>query len=200
MSASGQRIGYARVSTIDQNTARQLAGVKVDRLFTDRASGSTVDRPELKRLLAFARDGDTVVVHSIDRLARNLDHLRTIVFDLTGRGVTVEFVTERLTFSPAKASPIANMLLSVMGSLAEFERAILRERQREGIAAARARGAYRGRRRALSADQVEELRKRMAADPPPSKAELARAFGVSRQTLYKYLDDDAGELPPVERV
>ena len=134
----GQRIGYVRVSNFEQNPERQLEHVhQVDRLFTDKASGKDMQRPELERLLAFVREADTVVVHSMDRLARNLDDLRRIVQKLTQRGVRIEFVKENLTFT-GEDSPLANLMLSIMGAFAEFERALIRERQREGIAAARA--------------------------------------------------------------
>ena len=135
----GQRIGYVRVSSFDQNPERQLEQVPVDKLFTDKASGKDTRRPELERLLAFVREGDTVVVHSMDRLARNLDDLRRLVQSLTHRGVRIEFVKEHLTFT-GEDSPMANLMLSVMGAFAEFERALIRERQREGIALAKQRG------------------------------------------------------------
>jgi DNA invertase Pin-like site-specific DNA recombinase len=180
----GQRVGYIRVSSLDQNPERQLEGVPVDRTFTDKASGKDVKRPELERLLAFVREGDTVVVHSMDRLARNLDDLRRLVQELTRRGVQIEFVKERLTFT-GEDSPMATLLLSVMGAFAEFERALLKERQREGIALAKQRGAYRGRKRALTPDRVEELRRRVTAGE--KKLPLAREFGISRETLYQYL-------------
>lgn len=180
----GQRIGYIRVSSFDQNPERQLDQVQVDRVFTDKASGKDIHRPELDRLLAFVREGDTVVVHSMDRLARNLDDLRRLVQTLTQRGVRIEFVKEGLTFT-GEDSPMATLLLSVMGAFSEFERALIRERQREGIALAKQRGAYRGRKKALSSEQAAELRRRASAGE--QKASLARAFGVSRETLYQYL-------------
>jgi DNA invertase Pin-like site-specific DNA recombinase len=184
----GQRIGYTRVSSLDQNPERQLEQIPLDRVFTDQASGRDLRRPELKRLLAFVREGDTVVVHSMDRLARNLDDLRGLVHTLTGRGVCIEFVKERLTFT-GEDSPMANLMLSVMGAFAEFERALLRERQREGIALAKQRGAYRGRQKALVDDRIAELRRRAHAGEP--KAALAREFGISRETLYQYLRAEA---------
>lgn len=180
----GHRIGYVRVSSFDQNPERQLGQVQVDRVFTDQASGKDTQRPELEALLAFVRDNDTVVVHSMDRLARNLDDLRRIVQGLTQRGVRLEFVKENLTFT-GEDSPMATLLLSVMGAFAEFERALIHERQREGIALARQRGAYRGRKRSLSPEQVAALRRRVANGE--AKAPLAREFGISRETLYQYL-------------
>ena len=178
---NGQRIGYVRVSSFDQNPERQLEHVQVDRLFTDEASGKDTQRPELERLLAFAREGDTVVVHSMDRLARNLDNLRLIVQKLTQRGVRIEFVKENLTFT-GEDSPLANLMLSVMGAFAEFERALIRERQREGIALAKQRGAYRGRKKSLSPEQAAQLRQRVQAgelEGPPGP----RVWHQSRDPL-----------------
>jgi DNA invertase Pin-like site-specific DNA recombinase len=181
---AGQRIGYIRVSSLDQNTVRQLEGIELDRTFTDKASGKDTKRPQLEELVRFLRDGDTLVVHSMDRLARNLDDLRSLVQKLTRKGVRIEFVKEHLVFT-GEDSPLANLMLSVMGAFAEFERALIGERQREGITLAKARGAYRGRRKALSPDQAGELRRR--AGTGEQKTSLAREFGISRETLYQYL-------------
>ena len=180
----GHRIGYVRVSSFDQNPERQLEQTQVSKVFTDKSSGKDIQRPELERLLAFVREGDTVVVHSMDRLARNLDDLRRLVQGLTQRGVRIEFVKESLTFT-GEDSPMANLMLSVMGAFAEFERALIRERQREGIALAKQRGAYRGRKKSLNSEKIEELKRRIAAGE--QKAKLAREFGISRETLYQYL-------------
>ena len=171
---NGQRIGYVRVSSFDQNADRQLDQVAVDRLFTDKASGKDTQRPELDALLDFVREGDVVVVHSMDRLARNLDDLRRVVQRLTQRGVRIEFIKENLTFT-GEDSPMANLMLSVMGAFAEFERALIRERQREGIALAKQRGVYRGRKKSLLPDRAAELRRRIAAGE--AKSHLAREFG-----------------------
>ena len=180
----GQRIGYVRVSSFDQNPERQLEQAEVGKVFTDKASGKDTQRPELDSLLAFVREGDTVVVHSMDHLARNLDDLRRLVQKLTKRGVRIEFVKECLTFT-GEDSPMANLMLSVMGAFAEFERALIRERQKEGIALAKQRGAYRGRKKALSPERAAELLQRVNAGE--QKAKLAREFGISRETLYQYL-------------
>lgn len=187
---NGQRIGYIRVSTYDQNPERQLEHVPVSKVFTDKASGKDTKRPELEAMLSFVREGDTVVVHSMDRLARNLDDLRQLVQNLTKRGVRIEFVKEGLTFT-GEDSPMANLMLSVMGAFAEFERALIKERQREGIALAKKRGAYRGRKKALSNEQVAELKSRVAAGQP--KTQVARDFGISRETLYQYLRADGSQ-------
>jgi DNA invertase Pin-like site-specific DNA recombinase len=181
---SGQRIGYVRVSTLDQNEKRQLDGLVLDRVFTDKASGRDTARPQLAEVLGFARDGDTVVVHSMDRLARNLDDLRALVQRLTRKGVRVEFVKEHLLFT-GEDSPMANLMLSVMGAFAEFERALIRERQREGIALAKQRGAYKGRKKTLSLERAAELVQRAAGGI--LKSVLAAEYGISRETVYQYL-------------
>jgi DNA invertase Pin-like site-specific DNA recombinase len=181
---TGQRIGYRRVSTVDQNLGRQLEGVQVDRVFEDKLSGKDRNRPQLEACLAFCRDGDTLVIHSMDRLARNLTDLRQMVEQLTQRGVVVRFEKENLTFTGAK-DKTANLLLSMLGAVAEFERDMILERQREGIALAKARGAYKGRKRVLSTTQATELRQRALAGV--SKSDLAAEYAVSRQTIYEYL-------------
>jgi DNA invertase Pin-like site-specific DNA recombinase len=180
----GKRVGYIRVSSVDQNTERQLEGVQVDKRFTDKASGKDTKRPQLQAAIEYLRDGDVLVVHSMDRLARNLDDLRKIVSDLTARGVAVEFVRENLTFT-GEDRAMSKLLLSVMGAFAEFERSLLRERQREGIALAKKAGVYKGRKRVLTPERAKELRDRVKAGE--KKAAVARDFGISRETLYTYL-------------
>jgi len=180
----GQRIGYVRVSSLDQNPERQLEDVELDRAFSDTASGKDAKRPQLEALMTFVRAGDTVIVHSMDRLARNLDDLRQIVQTLTRRGIRIEFVKEHLAFT-GEDSPMANLMLSVMGAFAEFERALIRERQREGIAIAKQRGAYRGRKRSLSDMEIADVRRRI--ERGETKAFVAREYGISRETLYQYL-------------
>lgn len=182
---TGQRVGYLRVSTVDQKTDRQLEGVELDRVFEDHVSGKDTNRPSLQRLLEFVREGDVVIIHSMDRLARNLDDLRRVVRGMTDKGIQVRFVKENLHFT-GEDSPMANLLLSLLGAVAEFERALIRERQREGIAVAKAKGLYKGRRPALTEDQAAALRARVATGE--SRAAIAREFGVGRSTLYKYLE------------
>src|SRR6266446_6296740 len=190
MSSKGQRIGYVRVSSYDQNPDRQLEHLDVDRVFTDKASGKDTERPQLKAMLTYAREGDTIVVHSMDRLARNVDDLRRIVQQETRRGVRMEFVKGNLMFT-REDSPMANLMLSVLGAVAQFERDLIKERQREGIALAKQRGAYRGRKRALSPEKLDELFRRVNSGA--KKATLAREFGISRQTLYESLRRKAGQ-------
>ncbi len=183
---TGQRVGYVRVSTVDQNTARQLDGVAVDRTFTDKASGKDAARPQLAEALKYVREGDTLVVHSMDRLARNVEDLRRIVRDLTAAGVRVEFVKEALTFS-GEDSAMSNLLLTMLGAVAEFERSLILERQREGIALAKARGAYKGTPFKLTRDVVETAKVRR--DEGERTADLAAELGVSKSTLQLYFNN-----------
>jgi DNA invertase Pin-like site-specific DNA recombinase len=181
----GKRVGYIRVSTVEQNVGRQLEGVQIDKKFADRVSGKDTNRPQLQAALDYVRDGDVLVAHSMDRLARNLTDLRRLVTELTAKGVAVEFTKENLTFT-GDDNAMSNLLLNVMGAFAEFERALLLERQREGIAIAKAEGKYKGRKRTLTTQQVMDLRTR-AASGEMSKTALAEEFGISRETLYQYL-------------
>ena len=134
--------------------------------------------------MTFVRSGDTVIVHSMDRLVRNLDDLRRIVQTLTSKGVHIEFVKEHLIFT-GEDSPMAKLMLSVMGAIHEFDRVLIKERQREGIALAKKRGAFKGRKKLLSQAEVAEIHQRIARGM--SKAQVAREFGISRQTLYQSL-------------
>ena len=180
----GLQVGYLRVSALDQKEVRQLDGMELDKRFTDKVSGKDRNRPHLEQMIEFVREGDTVFCHSMDRLARNLDDLRLLVKKLTGKGVKVCFVKESLTFT-GEDSPMANLLLSVMGAIAEFERELIKERQREGIAIAKKRGAYAGRKRNLTPAQAVVLLERIAAGE--SKTKLANELGVSRNTIYMYV-------------
>jgi DNA invertase Pin-like site-specific DNA recombinase len=180
----GKRIGYVRVSSVDQNTVRQLDGIQVDKTFTDKASGKDTNRPQLQAALDYLRDGDVLVVHSMDRLARNISDLLHTVQSLNDRGVIVEFVKEALTFT-GDDSPMSKLMLTIMGGVAEFERAMIRERQLEGIAKAKQAGKYRGRQSTMTSAQVQAIRER--ANAGEKKAVLAREFGVTRQTIYNVL-------------
>ena len=184
MAAKGHRVGYQRVSTLDQNVERQLEGVELDRVFTDKASGKDTKRPQLQAALDYLREGDELFVHSMDRLARNAEDLLRIVRELTDRGVAVEFVKNRLTFS-GKADPMGKLMMTMLAAFGEFERDLIRERQREGIALAKAKGVYKGRRKALKPEEAVALREMAEAGMP--KAELARTYRISRETVYAYL-------------
>ncbi len=179
-----RRLGYKRVSSLDQHPERQLVGTVVDHVFTDFASARDAHRPELLRLLLTARAGDTIVVHSIDRLARNLEDLRRIVNECTARSIRVQFLQEGLLFA-GDDSALSTLLLSIMGAFAEFERSLIRERQREGIALAKERGAYKGGTQKLSPALADELRALAAAGTP--RVQLARRYRVDRTTIARYL-------------
>lgn len=182
----GQRCGYIRVSSVSQSTARQVEELSgMDKIFEDRISGSTTDRPQLLAMLSYVREGDEVVVHSMDRLARNLADLLKIVTGLTDRGVRVTFRKEGLTFTGKDDSPMAMLMLGLLGSVAAFERALIRERQAQGVAIAKANGKYKGRKPSLSPAQAQDLRRRAGAGE--RKTDLAKEFGISRETLYAYL-------------
>ena len=180
---AGKRIGYVRVSTFEQNTDRQLEGMEFDRTFTDKASGKDTVRPQLEEMLLFVRDSDTIRVHSIDRLARNLVDLRSLVERIISKGAKLEFIKEKLIFS-GDDSAMSLLMLSVMGSFAEFERSLIRERQREGIAIAKEKGVYKGRLPKLKEEHIVELHRRIKNREP--KARIAREMGISRTTLYEY--------------
>jgi Site-specific recombinases, DNA invertase Pin homologs len=172
-------IGYIRVSSTDQNTARQLDGVNLDQVFTDKVSGSTVERPELALLRRSLRTGDTLHVHSIDRLARSLSDLLTLVEEFRGKGVVLRFHKENLTFT-GQADPMQDLMLSMMGAVAQFERAIIRERQAEGIAKAKEAGVYERRSATKGDAAIKELRE---AGMPIRK--IAKKLGVGVSTVQR---------------
>ena len=177
------KVGYRRVSTIDQNLDRQdMSGV--DRIFEDKASGKNTDRVALQEMIAFVRAGDEVLVHSIDRLARDLRDLQSIITTLNEKGVSVEFISERLVFSGAENDAFAKLQLQMMGAFAEFERAIIRKRQAEGIAKAKQRGVYENRKRksTINVKRVKGLR-----DEGLNNSEIAAHMGISRMSVYRLL-------------
>ncbi len=182
---AGQRIGYIRVSTLIQNTERQLDGVDLDRTFTDKLSGKDMNRPALQEMLLFVRDGDTVLVHSLDRLGRNLDDLRNIVKSLVAKGVTVHFHKENLIFSADKTNPFSELMLNLLASVAEFERAMIKERQKEGVQIAKAKGLYKGRKQEITEEQIDEIKRRVADGE--AKTRIAKDMNISRDSLYRYL-------------
>jgi DNA invertase Pin-like site-specific DNA recombinase len=141
---NGQQIGYVRVSSDGQNTDRQLDGLKLDRIFTDKITGSVKDRPQLDACILYIRSGDTLHIHSIDRLARDLRHLQELLSLLITKGVTVQFHTEKLIFNGSD-NAMNTLLFQIMGAFAQFERSMIRSRQREGIDKAKAKGKHCGR-------------------------------------------------------
>ncbi len=185
---SGKKIGYRRVSTVDQNTSRQLDGIELDKIFEDKCSGRTFDRPMLKECLDYLREDDTLYVHSIDRLGRNIRELLNHIDAILAKGVKIVFVKEAMAFDPSKkANPTQMLYLAVLAAVADFEVSMIRERQAEGIKLARARGAYRkcGRKPSLSPAQMEEVRRRHSEGDGVSF--LARHYRVSRSTVYSVL-------------
>lgn len=185
--ARGQRVAYVRVSAADQNEARQLEAVgECDRVYVEKESGrSRADREKLAECIGYLRDGDELVVASMDRLARSLVDLKQIVGEVTAKGASVVFVHERATYAAGAQDPRADLMLSLLGAFAEFERAIIRERQAEGIAIAKANGKYKGRKRVLTEGQIDRARDRIGKGEGPSA--IARELGVGRSTLYRAL-------------
>ena len=181
---SGQKIGYIRVSSIGQNVGRQLDGIKLDRRFEEKVSAKTKKRPVLSECLDYVREGDELHIHSIDRLARNLVDLQTIISSLNEKDVSVHFYKENLVFTGAD-NPMNKLMLQMMGAFAEFERNLIHERQAEGIASAKKKGIKFGKAPKLTPDQVSEV-KQLVADRY-SKIEIAKRFNVSRQTIYNVL-------------
>jgi DNA invertase Pin-like site-specific DNA recombinase len=174
------KIGYTRVSTLDQSTDRQELGDI--RIFEDKASGKSTDRPALKEMLAYIREGDEVVVYSIDRLARNLRDLEDIIKEVNSKGASVTFLTEKLTFSGSDDA-MSTLMLQMMGAFSQFERSMIRKRQAEGIAAAKAKGKdspYKGRKQSIDRKVVMKM-----LNAGEGMTAVARALGVSRQSIYR---------------
>lgn len=174
-----KRIGYIRVSTVDQNTERQLDGIELDEVFEDKCSGKDTNRPNLQALLKYVRKGDEVHVHDISRMARNLEDLIGLVKTLTGEGVSITFHKESLTFT-GENNPMQELMLGVLGSVYQFERSMMLERQREGIQKAKAAGKYRGRPQEVNQDRILEL-----LDGGMSIRKTAAEAGVSVSTVQR---------------
>lgn len=193
--SAGQQIGYIRVSTTEQNTARQLADLlpTLDEVFIDRVSGKSTNRPELQAMLKHIRKGDTLHVHSLDRLARNTEDLLRLVRQIKAKGVTLHFAKEKITLdavaTDATKAMMDDLTITIFGAIAQMERATLLERQREGIEQAKKDGKYKGRPPKLNAEQVAKLRARCAAGE--MKVDVARSMGIGRATLYRHLDGAA---------
>lgn len=184
---TGHNVGYVRVSSYSQNTDRQLDGVDIDKIFKEKLSAKDTRRPVLQECLTYLREGDTLHVHSIDRLARNLVDLQNIITDLNGRDVVVRFHKENLVFD-GNDNPMGKLMLQMMGAFAEFERNLIKERQREGIALAMKKGVRFGRTAKLTKDQISEIREKVESGQ--EKKALALEYGISRPTLYKALACD----------
>jgi DNA invertase Pin-like site-specific DNA recombinase len=182
-----QVVGYIRVSSQGQNTARQLAGIKLDMEFVEKVTGSSLDREKLKECIAYVRKGDTLVIDSIDRLARNLRDLQDILTQLTDKGVTVKFIKENLIFT-GNDDPISTLMLQMMGAFAEFERTMIRSRQREGIDAAKKSGKHLGRPKVLNGTHA--LRAKEMKEQKISIRKIAKTMDISRCSVYKLLSKD----------
>lgn len=192
--AKGQMIGYVRVSSTDQNTARQLDGLTLDKVFTDKQSGKDKDRPQLQAMIEYARSGDTVFVHSLDRLARNFDDLLAIIKELNAKGVTFKSQAENITIGGNGTNPMDTLILHIFGAIAQFNRSLILEAQREGIAKAKARGVYTGRKPSIDkekAKQIDELLAQKNKDLDSYKSlsyqDIANKIGVSLSTLNRYM-------------
>lgn len=185
---SGKHVGYIRVSTVGQNSDRQLDGIQLDKVFEEKVSGRNAGPREVLNLcLGYLREHDTLHVHSIDRLARNMSDLLSIVDDLVKRDVTVKFHSEGLTFAPQTDDPMASLMLHMLGAFAEFERSLIGQRRKEGLEAARKRGKQIGRRKSLSDEDLSEIAQKLSKGI--SKSDLAKEYGVSRTTLYSALNN-----------
>lgn len=182
---TGKTIAYVRVSYIDQNVDRQIEGIRVDKMFIEKASAKSRDRPQLKLMMEYIREDDLIVIHSMDRLARNLRDLKNIVDEMIKKGANVRFVKENLTFT-AQEDPIANLVLNLMGAFAEFEYAFARERQREGVQIAKAKGKYNKKRKLKITDEKANIiRERLKTRA--SMASIAREVDISRTLIYNYI-------------
>ncbi|WP_433738547.1 recombinase family protein [Pseudomonas putida] len=184
------RVGYIRVSSVDQNTARQLDGVALDKVFTEKMSGATLDRPQLQAMLEYVREGDTIVVHSIDRLARSLADLLELVKGLTDRHICVHFDKEGLLFT-GEDNPTQELMLSMMGAVAQFERAIIAERRKEGIAKAKEKGVYKGRTKTVDDAAIRAVVTGDSETKGLSFRKAAEHLGVSLSTVQRAMKAEA---------
>lgn len=175
-------VGYRRVSTIDQSLERQDLG-EVEKVFEEKVSGASAsDRPVLQEMIGWVREGDLVVVYSIDRLARNLQDLLSIVTTLNNKGVSIRFIKDNLVFPPEGTDGAAKLYLSILGAVAEFERSIIRQRQAEGIAKAKAAGVYKGRKTTIDKERIFALRAE-----GHTTYKIAAMMGISRMSVHRTL-------------
>ena len=182
------KVAYIRVSTVEQHEARQMEAMKgfgIDKYFIEKKSGKDADRPQLQALLEFVREGDTVYIHSLDRLARSTKDLLAIVEQLQAKGVELHSNKESID----TRTPTGKLMLTMLGAIAEFERQNLLERQREGIAIAKEQGKYRGRKQ-VKPDAWEEAYSKYKAREIKSVSELAKVLGISRPTVYKLIEQE----------
>ena len=176
-------IAYLRVSSIDQSLDRQ--DIQADKTFEEKLSGKDRNRPALAAMIDYVREGDIVKVWDISRLARDLIDLQNIITEINDKGATIQFITENLTFSPDVDNPMATMQLQMMGAFAQFERAVKRQRQLEGIAKAKDRGIYKGGQRKINRDRVCELHAEGL-----STYKIADTMGISRMSVHRIIHAD----------
>ena len=174
-------LGYRRVSTFEQSLDRPDLG-ECNRVFDEKESAKSANRPALQEMISFVRSGDTVVVHSIDRLARNLMDLQSIIQELNDKGVTIRFLSESLSFSADGGCAFQTLQLQMLGAFAQFERTMIRKRQAEGIAKAKAKGVYAQRKRTINPDKVKQL-----FEDGMTKAAIAKHLNISRMSVYRSL-------------
>jgi DNA invertase Pin-like site-specific DNA recombinase len=181
---AGMIFNYVRVSCIHQQTDRQLLGVECDREFLEKVSGKDTNRDELQKLLMIIRDGDLINVHELSRLARNTQDLLGLVDQVLSKGASIRFHKENLFFDASKNNDaFQNLMLTMLGAISQFERDLMLERQREGIAIAKEKGKYKGRRSSFSENDLSTIRSEFNAGG--NKADLARKWGISRGYLYQ---------------
>ncbi len=181
---TGKRIGYRRVSTKDQNPDRQLNEIPLDKIFTDFASAKSTDRPEFKLMMEYLREDDILLVHSMDRLARNVFDLKNILKQLVERKVSVSFVKENIQFS-SNNTALTNLLLHVLAAVAEFEYHFIKERQMEGIHIAKKKGFYEGRVK-ISQEKINIIKEKHNT---MNRKDLAKELGIARTSLYRYMKE-----------
>lgn len=179
-----QVVGYVRVSSEGQNTDRQLQGIELDKKFIDIMTGSVKERKELIACIDYVREGDTLVVDSIDRLARNLRDLQDLIKNFTDKGVSVRFIKENLLFT-SNSDPISTLMLQMMGAFAEFERTLIKSRQREGIDAAKKAGKHLGRPAKTTKEMIAKARE--LKEQGTSIRQISFRLNVARHTVYKML-------------
>lgn len=194
MNNKTQTVGYIRVSSEDQNIDRQLDGIALDKVFIDKMTGSSKDRPQLKTMIEYVRYGDMVIVHSLDRMARNLGDLLEIIKTLNDKGVIFKSIKENLTLDGANPSPMDKFLLHILGAVAEFNRSLIREAQKEGIEKAKRKGRYKGRKPSLSKAQINDLKSMLEQKNSSidnykkiTLDKLAKQFNVSLPTIKRYV-------------
>lgn len=187
---TGKRIGYIRVSSLDQNPDRQLEGIELDKKFIDYCSTNNTTRPQLQALIDYIREDDTIYVHSMDRLARRVLELKKYVNVFVSKKVKVIFVKENLTFTDEN-NALANLMLHMMAAFSEFEHAYIKERQMEGVAIAKKQGKYKGRKK-IAESKIIALREQIASTK--TKSQIAKDLGISRITLYKYMNEGKKQM------